>query len=58
MEKLIVVSLVIVISAVVQTVVDKACGIDFSNVSAPKQITHVVVYEMCGAAIAMCGWFL
>jgi len=52
------VALVILGTALVETLVDKALGIDFSSISSPKRIVHGVVYKLSGAAIAATIWFL
>ena len=51
MPKLIVVILAILVSAVVQRFIDKACGVDYSKTTRAKAIAHGVVYMLCGAAI-------
>ncbi|MBU4421741.1 hypothetical protein KKB41_02135 [Patescibacteria group bacterium] len=56
--KLLVIALVIIVSAIIEVAVDKALGIDFSGLSAPKRITHSVVYKLSGGAILACIYFL
>lgn len=56
MEFLLVVA-VILGTAVVEVLVDRAVGVDLSHLSISGRIIHVVVYELAGIAIAATIWF-
>ena len=56
--KLLAIASVIVVGAIIEMVVDRVLGVDFSGLSAPKRFTHGVVYKLSGIALAASIWFL
>ena len=58
MPKIAIVVLVILATSLMQAIVDKAMGIDLSEVSFPKRIVHDLTCKLAAAGIAAVIWFV
>ena len=57
MARILIVSAVIVGTAIVEMLTDSALKVDLSHLSLSQRIIHNVVYKMSGGVIAATVWF-
>jgi len=58
MFKPIIITLAILVASVIDVLVDKALGINFSAISMPRRVTHNVVLKLTGFMIVAAMWLI